>query len=134
MDTRPAKGCHVLLAEDNPINQVFARKLLTLMGATVTVANNGQEAVDLVQENTCDLVLMDCQMPIVDGYEATGMIRELGSPYTELPIIALTAFAMSEDKENCLAAGMDDYITKPVNRTMLTSAIGRWIKKGVPVV
>lgn len=133
MDARPAEGCCVLLAEDNPINQVFARKLLSLMGATVTVASNGQEAVDKVQEQVFDLVLMDCQMPVVDGYQATRMIRDLGSPFTELPIIALTAFAMAEDKDNCLAAGMDDYVTKPVDRKMLTQAIGRWVKKGVPV-
>jgi two-component system, sensor histidine kinase len=119
--------CRVLLAEDNPINQVYARKLLVLMGMEVEVANNGSEAVDLVQESDFDLVLMDCQMPNIDGYEATKMIRELGGKYTSLPIIALTAFAMAEDRDICLAAGMDDYVTKPIDRELLTRVVQRWV-------
>ncbi|MBU8870041.1 MAG: response regulator [Gemmatimonadales bacterium] len=123
--------CRVLLAEDNPINQVYARKLLGLMGLEVEVANNGAEAVDLVQESDYDLVLMDCQMPEIDGYEATRMIRDLGGKYADLPIVALTAFAMAEDRDVCLKAGMDDYMTKPIDREMLTRMVHRWVGVGV---
>jgi signal transduction histidine kinase/ActR/RegA family two-component response regulator len=131
---KAARGCRVLLAEDNPINQVFARKLLDLMGAKTTVANNGLEAVELVQEKEFDLVLMDCQMPRMDGYEATRKIRSLGEAYTDLPIIALTAFAMAEDRDTCLAAGMNDYVTKPVDREQLVRTIAHWTRREVSVV
>jgi signal transduction histidine kinase/ActR/RegA family two-component response regulator len=124
---QPAAGCRILLAEDNPINQVFAGKLLKMMGAEVEVADNGEEAVAMVQEREFDLVFMDCQMPVMDGYQATGKIRALGGRFADLPIIALTAFAMAEDRNNCLAAGMDDYVTKPVDRAAIAAAIGRWV-------
>ncbi len=129
-----ARGCRVLLAEDNPINQVFARKLLDLMGAKTTVANNGLEAVELVQAKKFDLVLMDCQMPRMDGYEATRKIRSLGEAYADLPIIALTAFAMAEDRNSCLAAGMNDYVTKPVEREQLVRTIAHWTRREASVV
>ena len=118
----------ILLAEDNPINQVFARRVLEHLGANVTLANNGQEALELVQQKEFDLVLMDCQMPVLDGYEATRQIRLLGENYTNLPIIALTAFAMAEDRDICLAAGMNDYVTKPVDRKILEKTIGKWVQ------
>ena len=121
------QGCRVLLAEDNPINQVYARRLLAMMGAEVTAASNGEEAVRLVREQEFDLVLMDCQMPVMDGYQATAAIRALGGAHADLPIIALTAFAMADDRDACLAAGMNDYVTKPVDRAALTAAIGRWV-------
>ncbi len=125
-DARPAEGLRILLAEDNPINQVFARKLLDLMGAKVEVAANGKEAVARVQAGDFDLVLMDCQMPVMDGYEATGEIRKLGGRFKDLPVIALTAFAMAQDRETCLVAGMNDYLTKPVDRAALTTMLARW--------
>ncbi len=125
----PAKGLSILLAEDNPINQVYARKVLDRLGAKVTIANNGVEALALVQEQKFDLVLMDCQMPTMDGYEATQQIRSLGEGYTELPIIALTAFAMAEDRGICLAAGMNDYVTKPIDRKILIKTISKWVNK-----
>ncbi len=123
----PAKDLKILLAEDNPINQVYARRVLDRLGAMVTVANNGEEALTLIQEQEFDIVLMDCQMPVMDGYEATRKIRKLGAAYTSLPIIALTAFAMAEDRDICLAAGMDDYVTKPVDRKILIKTIGKWV-------
>ena len=123
---RPADGLRVLLAEDNPINQVFARKLLDLMGAQVTVADNGEEAVARVLEGDFDLVFMDCQMPVMDGYQATREIRKLGGRRQEIPIIALTAFAMAEDRDTCLTAGMNDYLTKPVDRDALAAILARW--------
>jgi len=122
-----AKGLRILLAEDNPINQVYARKVLEQLGAEPTCVGNGDEALQKVQEETFDLVLMDCQMPIMDGYEATRRIRLLGGRFADLPIIALTAFAMSEDRDVCIAAGMNDYVTKPVDRRLLISAIARWV-------
>lgn len=127
-----AQGLRILLAEDNPINQVFARRVLELLGATVTIANNGQEALDLVQQQEFDMVLMDCQMPVLDGYEATRQIRKLGGEYATLPVIALTAFAMAEDRDICLAAGMNDYVTKPVDRKILTKTIGNWMNQEIP--
>jgi signal transduction histidine kinase/ActR/RegA family two-component response regulator len=125
------RGLRVLLAEDNPINQVFARKLLDVMGAKVTLANNGEEAVARVQEGKFDLVLMDCQMPVLDGFQATGKIRDLGGPFKEIPIIALTAYAMAEDRENCLRAGMNDYLPKPVDRAALSEILVRWAPQRV---
>ena len=119
--------CRVLLAEDNPINQIYARKVLVGLGMDVEVANNGAEAVDKVRAGDYDLILMDCQMPEMDGYEATRMIREMGDRYADLPIIALTAFAMAEDRDICLAAGMNDYVTKPVDRRLLTQVLRRWV-------
>ncbi len=125
--------CRVLLAEDNPINQVYARKLLMMLGMEVQVASNGAEAVDLVQAEDFDLVLMDCQMPNIDGYEATRMIRQLGGAYESLPIIAQTAFAMAEDRDLCLDAGMNDYVTKPIDRKLLTKVLQRWVPVGAGV-
>ncbi len=130
MDTKKlTQDLRILLAEDNPINQVFARRVLEQLGAEVSLANNGQEALDLVQKQEFDLVLMDCQMPVLDGYEATRKIRKIGGAYAKLPIIALTAFAMAEDRDICLAAGMDDYVTKPVDRKILAKTIGKWVSR-----
>jgi two-component system, sensor histidine kinase len=131
LDAATARTLEILLAEDNPINQVFARRVLDKLGAEVTVANNGQEALALVQEKDFDIVLMDCQMPIMDGYEATRQIRQLGGSFRTLPVIALTAFAMAEDRDICLAAGMNDYVTKPVDRMILLKTIDKWVAKKV---
>jgi two-component system, sensor histidine kinase len=106
----------ILLAEDNPVNQLLAVKLLEKHGHTVSLASNGKEAVDAVASGAqFDLILMDVQMPEVSGYEATRQIREMErSTGRHIPIIAMTAFAMADDRERCLAAGMDDYISKPI--------------------
>ncbi len=127
IDLTPPQDLQILLAEDNPINQVFARRVLEKLGAKVTLANNGQEALDLVQQQRFDMVMMDCQMPVLDGYEATRQIRKLGGEYLNLPVIALTAFAMAEDRDICLAAGMNDYVTKPVDRKILEKTISKWV-------
>jgi len=106
---------NVLLAEDNFINQKFTVKLLEKMGHSVLLAENGQEALDLLENHSVDLVFMDVQMPIIDGFEATKLIREKDkSSGGHLPIIAMTAHALRGDKEKCLEAGMDGYISKPV--------------------
>lgn len=108
------EGIKILLAEDNLINQKVAVKILTKEGADVTVASNGLEAVELAGNNFFDVILMDIQMPHLDGYNATKAIRnELPLPYSNIPIIAMTASALISEKEKCILAGMNDYITKP---------------------
>eukprot|EP01101_Sappina_pedata_P012505 TRINITY_DN861_c0_g3_i1.p1 TRINITY_DN861_c0_g3~~TRINITY_DN861_c0_g3_i1.p1 ORF type:complete len:324 (-),score=104.81 TRINITY_DN861_c0_g3_i1:53-982(-) len=107
----------ILIVEDNLINQKVAKNLLLKMGFNVQVANNGQEGVEKYESYHPDLILMDCQMPVMDGYTSTQNIRgvEAAADRGEhIPIVALTAHAMSEDKEKCLAAGMDEYLTKPL--------------------
>jgi len=114
----------VLLAEDNPINQKFTFTLLEKMGHSVLLAENGQKALNLLKNHAVDLVLMDVQMPIKDGFEVTKIIREKeGSSGARLPIIALTAHALKEDKEKCLQAGMDGYLAKPIKIPELLEAI-----------
>ena len=115
---------HILLVEDNLINQKVAQRLLEKAGHTVTIASNGKEAVDLLEHQTFDLVLMDVQMPEMDGLEATAVIRqqEEGTE-RHMPIVALTAHAMIGDREKCLEAGMDGYVTKPVQPPVLFQAM-----------
>ncbi|MCW9012254.1 MAG: ATP-binding protein [Gammaproteobacteria bacterium] len=120
----------VLLVEDNPVNQAVARKMLEKIGLRFELANNGQEAVDVLSRgHDFNLVLMDCQMPVMDGYAATGAIRELeqSQALERLPIIAMTANAMEGDKEKCIEAGMDDYVAKPVKLNELKNIMHRWI-------
>jgi CheY-like chemotaxis protein len=109
----------ILLVEDNLINQKLATRLLEKAGHVVTVAANGKEAVDQVAARPFDLVLMDVQMPEMDGLQATQAIRQQETGERRLPIVALTAHAMVGDREKCLAAGMDGYLTKPVQTQVL---------------
>jgi len=121
---------HVLLVEDNPVNQIIATKMLEKNGLSFEVANNGEEAVNrLKAEHDFDLVLMDCQMPIMDGYAATQALREfeVESSKGHLPVIAMTANAMEGDREKCLDAGMDDYVSKPVNQQALKETLAKWL-------
>ncbi len=105
----------MLLAEDNPVNQKVAMRALRMLGLEAELAVNGAEALALLKSKHFDAVLMDCQMPVVDGYEATRAIREweLATPGRHIPIIAMTANALSADRERCLEAGMDDHLGKP---------------------
>jgi two-component system, sensor histidine kinase and response regulator len=115
---------HILLAEDNHVNQAVATRLLTRFGHTLVIANNGKEAIDLVQQQAFDLVLVDIQMPVTDGILATKTIRERErSTGAHIPIIAMTAHAMQGDRLRCLAAGMDGYVTKPIQAGELQAAI-----------
>lgn len=124
----------ILLVEDNEINQVVATELLNTLKLTCEIANHGAEAIDMLkvsaeQKQPFTHILMDCQMPIMDGYEATRQIRSgaCGGEFTQIPVIALTANAMEGDKEKCLAAGMDDYLTKPYNADVVKSTLLRWL-------
>ena len=124
---RDGRPLRILLVEDNVINQQVALGLLASMGHTVDIANDGAEAVDVV-ENTpvaYDAILMDCQMPRMDGYEATRIIRRIEGDGRRTPIIALTAAAMKGDRERCVAAGMDDYLSKPVSAVALEQVLQR---------
>jgi CheY-like chemotaxis protein len=127
--TERLRGTHVLVAEDNEINQQIVDHLLKRLGITVQFANNGRDAVEavLTAENPFDAVIMDVQMPEMDGLEATRLIRRHVDAAT-LPIIAMTAHAMEEERQLCLAAGMNDHLTKPVDPKNLTRTLGRWIK------
>lgn len=117
------EGMNVLLVEDVSMNQELAIEILSKRRIKVTIANNGQEGVDAVKAGNFDLVLMDMQMPILDGCQATQNIREFNQ---KLPIIAMTANAMAGDKQKCLAAGMNDYIAKPINPEELFTVMGKW--------
>ena len=119
----------VLLVEDNPVNQEVASAMLQKIGVRMRIANNGQEAVDMLQAERFDLVLMDCQMPIMDGFEATASIRqrEAALGLSAIPIVALTANAISGDREHCLAQGMSDYLSKPFSQVQLHSVLARWL-------
>jgi len=122
-------GARVLLAEDHPVNQEIAQAMLEDAGCQVTVAVNGRMAVEATLKQCFELVLMDCQMPELDGFEATRQIRARETAGSErLPIVALTANAMTGDRERCLAAGMDDYLSKPFKRSDVAAVLRRWLK------
>jgi CheY-like chemotaxis protein len=122
------KGARVLLAEDNDMNQELAMELLGEAGIEVVLANNGQEALDILARDTrFDGLLMDCQMPVMDGYTATREIRK-NPAFTDLPIIAMTANAMADDREKVIQAGMWDHIAKPLNVGQMFATLAKWIK------
>jgi signal transduction histidine kinase/CheY-like chemotaxis protein/ligand-binding sensor domain-containing protein len=121
----PAKG-RILLAEDNPVNQKLGSRLVRNLGYIVDVAPNGKEALRMFRETKYDLILMDCQMPEMDGFEATREIRKTSGP--RIPIVALTANAFESAREDCLASGMDDFLTKPVRKAELGKTLEIWIR------
>ena len=130
-------GLRALLVDDNPVNQKIGHQLLMRMGFHVTPAWNGRQALELLRAERFDVVLMDCQMPEMDGYDATRALRRADSGVLDcgVPVIAMTANALAGDRERCLAAGMDDYLTKPIHRTSLAAALGnvieqRWASSG----
>ncbi len=122
-------GAQVLLAEDNELNQQVAKELLEKAGLVVSLAGNGLEAVEKAKQGIFDIVLMDVQMPLLDGYEAARIIRRR-LDLKDLPIIALTAHVLSRDREECLLSGMNDYISKPINPENLHAMLLKWIKPG----
>jgi signal transduction histidine kinase/CheY-like chemotaxis protein/HPt (histidine-containing phosphotransfer) domain-containing protein len=131
VNTAPLAG-HVLLVEDNPVNRQVAQRILGLLGLSLEAAENGKEALEKLDAARFDLVLMDCQMPVMDGYTATRMrrAREAEGRAPRIAIIAMTANAMAGDREKCLAAGMDEYLSKPLNRGLLEQTLRRWLPKG----
>ena len=127
-EVRFAGDTSILLAEDNPVNQLVAGGMLDEMGCTVTMVDNGKEALEILPSVPFDMVLMDCQMPEMDGFEATKAIRqhECEQGLARIPIIALTANAMEGDRDRCLQAGMDDHLSKPFTRALLRDIVERW--------
>jgi CheY-like chemotaxis protein len=122
---------HILVAEDNPVNQIVAQSLLKRLGCRVTTVGNGREAVAALRNSDFDLVLMDVQMPEMDGLEATREIRNLDGPKGAIPVVAMTAASLPEDRKSCLEAGMNAFLTKPVTLSELKSLLqgfeeGRW--------
>ncbi len=123
----PADAPAVLVVEDSPVNRVVATRVVERCGYHVTAVNNGQEALDALSARHYDAILMDCQMPELDGYEATREIRRREAGDRHTPIIAMTAHAMTGDRERCLLAGMDDYVSKPVRAQALGELLERWV-------
>jgi signal transduction histidine kinase len=121
----PQIKARVLLAEDNHVNQLVARKILASLGVEVDVVENGQLALDKIKTESFDAVFLDCQMPIMDGYTAAREIRKLGGDAGKLPLIAMTAHAMTGDREKCLEAGMNEYISKPVKKESIAEVLAR---------
>lgn len=121
-----AHRARILLVEDNPVNQLVAKGMLGKLGCEVIVAAHGGEALKLLEEQSFDMVLMDCNMPVMDGYEASRQIRRSGR-WPDLPIVALTANALSEERERCRAAGMNDYLAKPFRREELKALLDLWV-------
>ena len=117
----------VLLVEDNAVNQKVATALLDKLGVVTTTADNGQQAIDLAAKHAYDLILMDCHMPVLDGYEASATLRRMGC---ETPIVALTADVMEEARDRCLQAGMTDVLTKPIQRRSFGQLLSRWLDVG----
>jgi two-component system, sensor histidine kinase and response regulator len=132
-DLEKIRGAHILLVDDNSINQEVATEFLEDAGMIVTVASNGRECLDALNRSSYDLVLMDIQMPEMDGLEVTRRIRQI-SQFNNLPIIAMTAHAMAGDRDKSLAAGMNDHITKPIDQAVLNQTLKAWITENKDVV
>ena len=123
---KPSRG-RILIAEDNLVNQRVAVRLVQKLGLTADVGANGIEILAALQREKYELILMDCQMPEMDGFETTAEIRKMSGPLRQIPIIAMTANAMQGDRERCLASGMDDYLSKPVKPENLAAILDRWL-------
>jgi CheY-like chemotaxis protein len=125
----------VLLVEDNLVNQKVASKLIEKLGFAVDVAPDGRKALEATERNDYGLILMDCQMPVMDGYEATVEIRRREADgRRRVPIVALTAHALESNKERCLGIGMDDFVTKPITADRMRSVLDSWLGPPASVV
>jgi two-component system sensor histidine kinase/response regulator len=126
-----SRKLNILVAEDNPVNQLMARAVLERLGHSVVVVNNGEEALRALTESSYDLTLMDVQMPGMDGLEATALLREQEKlSGKHLTVIAMTAMTGSDDRELCTAAGMDDYLSKPIRAKELDAMVGKFLAGG----
>ncbi|GJM21772.1 MAG: hypothetical protein DHS20C15_16870 [Planctomycetota bacterium] len=131
MNTERSPMSRVLIVEDNKVNQLVARRMVERLGYQTHVVDNGKLALDALSDNAYALVLMDCQMPVMDGYEATMEIRRREPPNQHLPIVALTAHVLDNNREQCLGVGMDDFVAKPVTNTQLKDVLDRWMQPPV---
>jgi two-component system, sensor histidine kinase and response regulator len=122
-----AKTPRILVVEDNAVNQLVAMRMLQRQGCETDIAADGQKALEMIGACPYDLVFMDCQMPVMDGYEATAEIRRTETPGRRLPIVAMTANAIQGDRERCIESGMDDYISKPVNKGEIAAILKRFL-------
>jgi CheY-like chemotaxis protein len=122
-------GVRVLLVEDNIVNQRVGARLIERLGCRVDVAANGAEAIELLRQLPYDMVFMDCQMPEMDGFEATRRIRLMPGPVAAVPIIALTASASENDRQACLTRGMDGYLSKPASFASLAGMVNQWVNR-----
>jgi CheY-like chemotaxis protein len=125
----PQFSGHVLVVEDNAVNQKVAVALLSRLGVRTDVANHGREAVERMKAFAYDLVLMDCQMPVMNGYDATIEIRKGEASRARVPIVAMTADVIDGSRERAMEAGMDDFVAKPVDVQELTRALRTWLRK-----
>lgn len=130
---QPSNGKKILLVEDNPISQNVEMRLLKESGYSVVAVTNGEDAIEAVKTNEFSLVLMDVEMPNMDGIKATTLIRKLDSQVKQVPIIAVTAHSSMKDREKCLASGMNDYISKPININFMRMTIDQWLKGKVEI-
>ena len=121
-----AINAEILLVEDNLVNQKVAVAMLKKLGCAVTVAPNGAKALEQIALRKFDLIFMDCQMPVMDGFEATSVIRQMDGDIHDIPIVAMTAHALKEDRQRCLDAGMNDYLAKPVHRDALIAVVQKY--------
>ena len=117
----------VLVAEDNAVNRLLVKRMFEKLGCRIDLAGNGREAVDMASQLRYDIIFMDCFMPELDGYGASRELRELEQTERRVPIIALTANAMADDRAKCIAAGMDDYLSKPVSLEEIRKTLQRWV-------
>ena len=124
------EGCRILVVEDNDVNQELMLGILEHAGLCADVVADGKQALAALERNDYEIILMDCQMPVMDGFEATTAIRHRQDHKSRIPILALTAHAMKGDRERCLAVGMDDYLTKPIERKLLLAKIREWVISG----
>jgi len=129
----PSDGKKILLVEDNPISQSVEMRLLEDSGYSVMAVTNGEDAIEAVKTDQFSLVLMDVEMPGMDGIKATKMIRKLDSAISQIPIIAVTAHSSMKDREKCLSSGMNDYIAKPININFMKMTIDQWLKRKVEI-
>lgn len=127
-DSLPGEGCRALLVEDNLVNRRIGQRMLERLGCTVDLAQHGREALDMLSVCCYDIVFMDCQMPVMDGYAATAELRRRETDRRRTPVVAITAHALEGAEEQCRAAGMDDYLTKPIASGDLRNALKKWFQ------